>query len=165
VTRLQDLGITRGFSPVSSPVSAELCWQSEIQVSYSAMTSGALNLGGQTADWVLEAAKKLERLGRLRPGWDSYGGLALKPVVKDLTIQVLTLLRKDELPVPAVVLGSAGTVQLEWRGGGKELDLELLDNNTFEYVTVSRDGTIEEGEEGVNLPGKLRDLTAWLQGF
>jgi hypothetical protein len=120
-----------------------------------------LDLSGDTAHWVVEAVKKLERLGRFRTGWDSYGGLPLRQGAKGLTLWVLRWLGKDELPVPSVVLGSGGTVQLEWRAKGKELEVELRDNNTIEYAKLSPGGEIEEGEAVLNLPGKIHDLAEW----
>jgi len=121
-----------------------------------------ISLGSQTADWVLEAAKKLEVLGRLRRGWDSYGAVPLKRGTKELTLRVLGWLGRDDLPVPAVVLGSGGTVQLEWRTKGKELEVELRDNDTIEYVKVFPAGDIEEGETAGNLSAKVQDLSQWL---
>ncbi|MGH7169348.1 MAG: hypothetical protein ACRELG_03615, partial [Gemmataceae bacterium] len=116
-----------------------------------------------TASWVVEAAKKLEALGRFQKGWDSYDGLPIKLGAKRLALQVLGWLRKDELPVPAVVLGSAGTVQLEWRARGKELEVELRDDDSIEYVKVfPADREIEEGEAASDLSAKLHELTGWL---
>src|SRR5438094_153528 len=82
-------------------------------------TSGRfLTFTGSTAAWVFEAAKKLEALGKLRPGWDSYGGLPLTAKSRELTLNVLGWFASDELPTPAVVLGSGGNVHLEWRTKG-----------------------------------------------
>jgi hypothetical protein len=160
----QNLGLTLIYRPAWPPAAAVLCRQPQIQTEYSAATlTGTLDLGGETSGWVLEAVKKLEALGRLSTGWDSYGGLPLKRGAKQLTLRVLRCLRKDELPVPAVVLGSAGTVQLEWGAKGKELEVELRDNDTIEYVKVSPQGEIEEGEAAHDLPEKLHELTGWLR--
>src|SRR5436309_3527474 len=63
--------------------------------------------------WVLEAARKLEAIGSLPPGWDSYGGQSLQPRAKEITVRALRCLEAVDLPTPSVVLGSAGTVQLE----------------------------------------------------
>jgi hypothetical protein len=125
--------------------------------------SGATYRNGYTAEWVLETAKKLDALGRRQPGWDSYGGLPLKRGAKTLTLHVLRWLRNEELPVPAVVLCSAGTVQLEWQSRGKELEVELRDNNTFEYMKVFPGGEIEEGEDDIDLSGRVHALSRWLQ--
>lgn len=137
--------------------------QPQVQVMYSGATStDTIDLSGDTASWVVEAAKKLEALGRFQTGWDSYDGLPLRPGAKRLTLQVLGWLRKDELPIAAVVLGSAGTVQLEWCAKGKELEIELRDNDIIEYVKMLPNGEIEEGEAASDLSEKLLDLTGWL---
>jgi len=58
-------------------------------------------------------------------------------------------------------LGSGGTVQLEWRAKGKELEIELGKDNVIQFVKV-HNGNIEEGEERANLSQRLRGLTWWL---
>ncbi len=152
MNELQDLGVT---------LNSQSAWSSPF--AYSATTlAGSLNLNVYTAGWVFEATRKLEALRRLRAGWDSYAGLPLKPEARNFTVRILGWLGREELPVPAVVLGSGGTIQLEWRAKGKELDVELRDNDTIEYVKASPGGEIEEGEAGPNLPAKLQHLAGWL---
>ncbi len=131
-------------------------------VNQTTITGGNLLLRGTTAPWVIDAAKKLEALGRLPTGWDSYGGLPLDSHAKTLTVSALGWLEDKNLPVPAVVLGSAGTVQLEWRVKGRELEIELGKNETVEFVKLAPEGVVEEGEEKTNLPQRLRSLTWWL---
>jgi len=163
VNQLLELGLTHSPRPTWS-VDIPGCYEHpQVQSLYSSATlADTIDLSGDTASWVIEAAKKLEALGRFQTGWDSYGGLSLRSGAKHLTLQVLGWLRKEELPIPAVVLGSAGTVQLEWRAKGKELEVEIRDNDTIEYVKVSPAGEIEEGEAASDLSRKLRDLTDWL---
>jgi len=130
-------------------------------VEETAVTSGTLVLSGSSAPWVIDAAKKLEALGKLPAGWDSYGGLPLDSTANKLTVSALGWLEDKNLPVPAVVLGSGGTVQLEWRARGKELEVELREDATIDFVKVHANGEIEEGNEKVNLPQRLRGLTWW----
>ena len=153
---MAEFGVTAGtgFFPVEQP------WGMLVQ--QAAISDGTLVLSGSTASWVIDAAKKLEVLGRLPAGWDSYGGLSLDSNAKKLTVSVLGWLGGNELPVPAVVLGSGGTVQLEWRAKGRELEIELRKDNAIEFVKVDPKGDIEEGEERANLPQRLRGLTWWL---
>jgi hypothetical protein len=128
----------------------------------STSSGGFLTLTGSTAAWIFEAAKKLESLGELRPGWDSYGGLPLNRESRLLTLNVLGWLASDELPTPAVVLGSEGDVHLEWRTKGRELEVELAPGKRIAFVKVYPNGRIEEGERKSNLPEELRGLTCWL---
>lgn len=158
----RDLAIALNSGSARPSALAGSYWPSQPQIQYPTTLVGSIALGGRTAGWVLEAAKKLENLGRLCTGWDSYGGVPLKQGAKNLTVRVLRLLCTDELPVPAVVLGSGGTVQLEWRARDKELEVELRDNDTMEFVKVSPGGDIEEGEARTDLPARLHDLSHWL---
>ena len=116
-----------------------------------------------TAAWVLETVKKLEVLERLQPGWDSHGGLPLNPGSLRLTLNLLNWLASDELPAPAVVLGSEGNVHLEWRMEGRELEMELGQGERIAFVKVYPNGRIEESESTANLPEEVRGLTSWLR--
>jgi len=164
VNELHEFGLTSTSRPLSASPFTIRNAQPTIQIIYSGdLSLSTINLSGDTADWVIEAAKKLEALARFRKGWDSYGGLPLKQRAKELTLQVLRWLRKDELPVPAGVLAAGGSVQLEWKAKGKELEVELRDNETIEFVKVNPDGGIEdEGEVEKDLSRRLHDLTVWL---
>jgi len=128
-----------------------------------ANTSGALDLSAVDAQWVVEAARKLEALGHLRANWDSYGGKPLNQGIKKFTVQVLKSLRNEDLPIPAVVLGSGGTIQLEWHVKQKELEVELRDDNTIEFMKVLQNGDTTEGEARDNVAAALRGLSRWLQ--
>jgi hypothetical protein len=130
----------------------------------SVSTSSALALDADTAPWVFETAKKLERLGQLPQNWDSYGGFRLSDGAKLMTLDALGWLRKQDLPVPAVVLGSAGTVHLEWRSHGKKLEIGFDDENTIEYLKVEASGVWEEDENvNTDVQEKLESLAEWLR--
>ena len=129
----------------------------------SATSSNALALDANTAVWVFEAVKKLEKLSHLERNWDSYDGLPLSPESRIITFDVLGWLKNQDLPVPSVVLGSNGTVHLEWRLKGKELELGFDGPRAMQYVKVSAEGNIDEGEENAELREKLCVLTSWLK--
>ena len=131
-------------------------------VQLSTTSGGFVAFTANTAAWVFDVAKKLEALGRLRAGWDSYGGLPLNPKSQALTLNVLGWLGSDELPTPAVVLGSCGNVHLEWRKRGRELEVDLGDGETVAFVKVHPSGLIEEGNGKADVPEELRGLTCWL---
>jgi len=130
-------------------------------VEQTAVTAGFLILRGHAAPWVIDAAKKLEAIGKLPSGWDSYGGAPLDLNARTLTVNALGWLGNENLPVPAVVLGSGGTVQLEWRAGGRELEIEL-EKDGIEFLKVHANKEMEEGQAKTDLPRQLQDLSWWL---
>ncbi len=119
--------------------------------------------GNTTSPWAIAAAQKLDTLGKLEPGWDSYDGLPLQPAARELAVRVFHWLACTEMPAPGISLGSGGTVHLEWRNNGRELELELVDQTTIHFAAVTAEGEIqEEGEATTDLPEKLAALTNWL---
>jgi hypothetical protein len=125
-------------------------------------TSGVfLAFTSNTAAWVFEAARKLESLGKLKTGWDSYGGRPLNMKSRAITVAALSWLSLQDLPTPAVVLGSEGDVHFEWRARGRELELDLGNAQRLGFVKVHPDGEVEEGQES-NSPEMLCGLTSWL---
>src|SRR5438128_1809039 len=130
---LESRGVTTKFTPPTSVYSFVFTSQrAQIAFPCPSSTSNALALDADTARWVVEAGKKLEALARLRRNWDSYDGLPLSPNAKQITFDALGWLKYQDLPVPAVVLGSGGTVHLEWYSKGKELEIGFEDNGRVE---------------------------------
>jgi hypothetical protein len=162
IETMGELGITVSNRLGTPGQPSALQWQTPIAGRLT--SSGVLHLTRKTADWVVEAVKQLEAIGRLRNGWDSYGGLPLNLEVKNFVVGVLRSLETDNLPTPAVVLCSPGTVQLEWRAlGGKELEIELKEGGIIEFVKVSPQGDVQGGLAQSNVFGELANLTSWLQ--
>jgi hypothetical protein len=127
-------------------------------------TSGLLALDAQTATWVLKVLRKLESLGSLQRNWDSHDGLPLSRKAQQTTVDALEWLKHQDLPVPAVVLGSGGTVHLEWRTNGKELEVGFNEHGLAEYLKVDSDGCWEEGEDvNEEIREKLVALAGWLK--
>src|SRR5690349_11563062 len=99
---IQEVGLATTLSQPPAPAE----WVSPVP--WDATSGLSLKLS-RTAGWVIDAAKKLEALASLRQGWDSYGGDPLKPEAKDFTVRAISWLVNQDLPTPAVVLGSGGT--------------------------------------------------------
>jgi len=135
-----------------------------IQIHMDVNARELLVLDAETANWVIKAARKLEALGQLKRNWDSHDGLPLSQEAKRMTFDALKWLKNQDLPVPAVVLGSGGTVHLEWRSKGKELEIGFDDRGFAEYLKVDSHGEMEE-EEDINdeIREKLMTLVEWLK--
>jgi hypothetical protein len=104
-----------------------------------------------------EALKRLERLRRLKPDWDSYDGLPPSEDTVEHAYLVLNDLvaaaesRAAVLPEPTVSPGARGTVQFSWKLNRKRFELEfsLMDNKArYEYLLCPEadDSTWEEDE-------------------
>lgn len=113
-------------------------------------------------EWLVQAKEKLNALARLPANWDSHDGLPLQPAIFDAALAVLGWLERQELPVPGVVLGSAGTVQFEWQCDGRELQIEILTPAAIGWLKISVDGSMEERRDEPSSPEQVRRLIEWL---
>ena len=93
---------------------------------------------------------------------DSYKGQPLRKDVYDLTKVILDYLDSKSLPKPRIVLGSRGTVQLEWTRYEWELSIEVVSG---EAVIVCQQLTdpddIYEYVVSKGLPKSLLSVTDW----
>lgn len=58
--------------------------------------------------------EKLEELMQLKPGWDGYEGQPMRFAVAAFVYFLWETIRTPGTPIPAVVPGGDGSMQLEW---------------------------------------------------
>ena len=68
---------------------------------------------------------RIMSFGALAPNWDSFGARAVDPDCAAAAIAFLTHRVGTYTPLPTAVPTSAGTVQLEWRCNGFEIEIEF----------------------------------------
>ncbi|CAN5570107.1 hypothetical protein BH11PLA2_BH11PLA2_36230 [soil metagenome] len=112
--------------------------------------------------WVRVAIAKLEKIGRLKHDWDSYGGSPLDKKTQDSTYKLIMSIDDQELPNPHMELGSDGSVQMEWQKDNKELDFGIHGDSTVEFIKSYDDQIIETGSTGITIGDGVRPLTEWL---
>ena len=112
--------------------------------------------------WEVEALSSAFRVEGLLHDWDSYGSPA--PTVAALNacyefLRKLANMGFGDLPLPQVVPVPGGGVQLEWRHGRREVEIEILPGGALEFLRVE-DG--EPRDEEVTGTVQLPPLFAWL---
>lgn len=103
---------------------------------------------------------KLEELMQLKQGWDSYDGKPMPFAVAAFVYFLWETLRTPETPIPSVVPGGDGTIQLEWHT--HELgDVELTVTAPYEISAWrEKDGV----EESFDLTDDFSTIKKWLNG-
>jgi len=109
------------------------------------------HLGPQDAGrcgWLAEAARQLQAIANLPPGWDSYG--ALPPDIDKLKAGwrlLLRLCRVGDLPKPHINPTLAGGVQFEWEKGLRYFEIEVADDVCYFWSDPrgEAEGTIADG--------------------
>ena len=83
------------------------------------------------------------RLVTLPENWDSYGAMAVKPLLVQYGLSLLNGLMRSRTPLPAMVPTSRGGIQLEWHCRG--IDLEVtIETLGLIHVSFEDNRTLEE---------------------
>ena len=121
------------------------------------------------ADRVLaEAEDRLAELATLKSNWDSYGGsapseLALRVArcfVEDIVGKWAPVMGETVRPYVIVPLADGG-VQIEWKTGGREIEVEIGPDGSFGYLWIARGSSGQRFDEADNA---TRDTVADLVG-
>ena len=81
---------------------------------------------------------KLDELAMLKRGWDSYDA---EPIGRQFIYAARQVAAKfpDYTPMPAVVPSARGSLQFEWHGNGRSLELELDAPGVLHYLKARED--------------------------
>jgi len=96
-----------------------------------------------TTSWLFEALKLVLRAVPKVDNWDGYGSIAPGDAVKRRSVELLAAMEDDEPPLPRVVPVPGGGLQLEWRMGDRELEIEVLPDGSVEYLIVASNKMLE----------------------
>lgn len=93
---------------------------------YSPFDVSSYVMTDSTPAWLGRARSQLEELGRLQPGWDSYGARPISAMARKATYELLQQLASPRTPQPALVPTSDGSIQIEWHTKGIDLEIRVL---------------------------------------
>jgi len=110
--------------------------------------------------WQVEPIKKVLGTLLLPENWDSYGGRTPKSQAAETAIQIIASITQADPPRPRVVPLGTGGIQLEWKKGQRELEVECRPDGSVEVLKIEGDA---EGELcSACLPADVVRLVAWL---
>ena len=70
--------------------------------------------------------RRLHILTTLQVGWDGYRGLPVTTANASFALDILETCCRGEVPMPQLVPGTSGDLQLEWHGTRGDIELHLL---------------------------------------
>lgn len=110
--------------------------------------------------WQCEPVKQLIECLSLKENWNSYGSRPLSEDSVFFAIDFLSAIPHVNPPRPSVVPLPSGRVQLEWRKGERELDIEFWPDGSIEFLKEGPEG--EEKKIPAFTTGHAQSLIAWL---
>src|SRR2546423_9954773 len=80
-------------------------------------------------EWRDSVGNRLEDLIRLERGWDGYRGAPVSFEIAHFAVRMLEVACGLEAPVPQIVPGSQGDLQIEWHTEHGDVELDVLAPN------------------------------------
>ncbi len=138
----------------------QLVHSSGSSVTDAPKTAGAMVSEEEEAPaWAVYAKRRFDEVCALEEGWDGYRGRRVKWQTADFTFRMLQSICAWDAPVPQIVPGSSGTLQVEWHLPHQTI--ELLVRAPYE-VEAWREGD-DLAEEEVELSRDFRLVIGWLE--
>src|SRR2546427_5293119 len=88
--------------------------------------------------WQARTIRRIYELLLLPRNWDSYGSPPPTRVAANRAIQVIRGINPDSFLSPRVIPVPGGGVQLEWSFGEREVEIEIDDDGSVEYLKAER---------------------------
>src|SRR5262249_17244565 len=94
--------------------------------------------------WRSNVVDRLEELVRLPVGWDGYAGEPVSLLNANFALRVLEAVCSPESPVPQIVPGTTGDLQIEWHAPQGEIELHVRAPNDVMAWYRAADSNEEE---------------------
>jgi len=131
-------------------------------VSRLSTSQARMRVNAPTSPWLSELNQRFDEIVSLPKGWDGYSGVAVTFTCATFAANLLERLYVDSVPVPQLVPGSDGSVQIEWHVNGFDVELDVL--APYEVNAIRRNVTTDEVEE-LELQTDFTALTGWIAGL
>lgn len=140
----------------------------ETQVSTGVFSDPIVRLGtpsrrivpANTKPWTKAVIDQCERLIRLPIGWDGYRAPPVSLMNVNFTIGMLGSICPDDVPVPSIVPGNRGDLQVEWHVRGYDIELHVRGPNDVDAWRLWK-STPADGEE-VHCRADFTVVSAWI---
>ncbi len=109
--------------------------------------------------WHRRISERIQELVRLAPGWDGYAGRPVSFETGMFACNVLSAIWRWDTPIPQIVPGSAGDLQIEWHMSDTTVELHVLGPNR-----VSAWRCVVEGDpdgEDIDLTNDFAPIENW----
>jgi hypothetical protein len=103
---------------------------------------------------------RLNELTALPRGWDGYNGQPVSYICAMFAATVLERVYETNLPLPALVPGADGSLQIEWHVSDFDIELDVLDANK---VVARRYDCRSDTEQEEQLSNDFTVVSTWVE--
>ncbi len=113
-----------------------------------------------SSKWQTEALRALFQIATLPHNWDTYNSPPPSPTALAASIDLLSEIDLDDLPIPHVAPVPGGGIQFEWSVDQRELEVEILPDGSVEFLKAEGRQPLEEGH--LRHMDQMPSLLSWL---
>ena len=103
---------------------------------------------------------RLMELLHLPKGWDGSDSMPVKNEIADSALRVLCHIYQDQLPIPSLVPGADGSLQIEWHCGHYDIELDILEPNLIDAWRKNIKTDVEDEDEISTTD--FKDVGTWM---
>jgi hypothetical protein len=113
--------------------------------------------------WREPVIKRLDELVALQPGWDGYEAVPVTFQNAYFAMEMLDACCRGDAPVPQIVPGTSGDLQIEWHLERGDIELHILAPNDVR-AWYADENTGFDGEE-VPLTNDFNIVIRWIENL
>lgn len=113
--------------------------------------------------WREPVIKRLDELVALQPGWDGYEAVPVTFQNAYFAMEMLDACCRGDAPIPQIVPGTSGDLQIEWHLERGDIELHILAPNDVR-AWYADENTGFDGEE-VPLTNDFNIVIGWIENL
>jgi len=110
--------------------------------------------------WAQDIKGRLQELVELPSGWDGYMGAPVTFAHAVFSLSLLDRLYIDDLPMPDLIPGTDGSLQIEWHCNGCHVELDVLGANN---VVATKYYDSDHEEYVLPLTNDFGSVLSWMR--
>jgi hypothetical protein len=113
--------------------------------------------------WREAVIARLDCLIRLERGWDGYEGMPVSFANATFALRMLESACGDDAPVPEIVPGADGDLQIEWHLAGEDIELHVRGPN--DVIAWRMVGENDPDGEEIPLTNDFTIVVRWIENL
>lgn len=111
------------------------------------------------SNWARIIEARLNELTSLPRGWDGYHGKPVSFQCAHFVANMLETLYQPNVPLPSLVPGSDGSLQVEWHRNMFDVELDVLD---AQNIVATRVNCETDAEEVLEIENDFSAIVGWI---
>ncbi len=114
------------------------------------------------SDLQLKVFKRLFGFRRLLHDWDSYGSSPPSETAINVATKIIKVIDSNRFSMPRINPVSGGGIQLEWDIDTREIEIEILEDGSMQFLRVEGGDPLDEGPISSIADVNVNSLLLWL---